>query len=428
MLRASMGVICFSLRWGLVIGVFAVTISSMEAHASLTETKGKIAIALVTFGPGEEPWQRFGHNALWVRDLGSGINTLYNYGRFSFEEKNFIFRFIQGRMRYWLEKQDPELTFSAYKIMGRAVYVQELRLTNEQQVRLRNFLEWNSHPDNSFYDYNYYTDNCSTRLRDAVDQVLGGKIFEQTHDIQASTSFRFHTQSLTSQTPWLYTGLLLALGSPVDKAISVWEDMFIPMRLREHIRTIMVLDKEGSLVSLVNSEKTLFASKAVFQEASIYTKFHTYLLFGLLLGGVFVWLGMLSSERPLVKFSGVAVIMCWLLVIGIGGSILSALWIFTDHLYSFYNENLFFLTPLALPLALLFLVTLYSKKNMAYLSFILCCVMVGLSLIGFLIQVFPNFDQVNASIVACFLPANLGVCFAVFRKISPFLRNSIEKT
>jgi hypothetical protein len=59
-------------------------------------------VSLLTFSPGDIYWQRFGHNALIVRD-GLGAPRLYNYGTFDFQQKNFFLNFARGRMQYRLD-------------------------------------------------------------------------------------------------------------------------------------------------------------------------------------------------------------------------------------------------------------------------------------------------------------------------------------
>ena len=373
----------------------------------------QIEVSLVTFGPGEESWQRFGHNAIWVRDPVRAIDTLYNYGRFSFEEENFILRFIQGHMRYWVEPQDPALTFPFYKFMNRSIYVQELALTPNQRVALRDFLEWNIKPENAFYDYDYYTDNCSTRLRDALDRVVNGEIKRQTHTTPTHTTFRFHTRRLTAEPPWLYTSLLLALGNPVDRPITVWEDMFIPMTLREHIRMVMVPDEQGELIPLVARERTVFEGTIPLPDEQPPSWVIWYLLCGVALATLFMGLERVAGRNRLARFAFAGVMGFWTFVIGLGGTTLAGIWLFTDHFDAAYNENLFFVTPLALPLAILIPLAVYGREFAARPALILCQLVAVLALIGFGVQAIPMFEQVNGEIIVLVLPPNIALWIAL---------------
>ena len=171
-----------------------------------------LRISIFTMGPGADVWERFGHNAVVVEDRTTGQRDAYNYGMFSFRQENFILRFIQGRMNYWMADEDANNMLAKYMAAGRWVREQELNLTPAQRVEVRDFLEWNDRPENRFYRYDYFLDNCSTRVRDVIDKVLGGSFHTQNTGA-ASGTFRFHTQRLVDNDLPLYTGLLLALGA-----------------------------------------------------------------------------------------------------------------------------------------------------------------------------------------------------------------------
>ena len=152
----------------------------------------ELRISVLTMGVGAASWERFGHNAIVVEDGRQGTATAYNYGMFSFRSENFLLRFVQGRMLYWMAGYDANDVVASYRRAGRSVWEQELNLTPAQRVAFRDFLEWNARPENKFYRYDYYRDNCSTRVRDAVDSILGGAFKAQMQD-PAEGTWRFHT-------------------------------------------------------------------------------------------------------------------------------------------------------------------------------------------------------------------------------------------
>src|SRR5262249_27648609 len=135
---------------------------------------------LVTFGPGEEVWERFGHNAILIRDRDAHIARLYNYGMFDFAQENFFLNFARGRMLYRISVSDPADDYPVYRDEGRWIVEQDLNLTAAQRTRLRDYLEWNARPQNAQYRYDYFTANCSTRVRDALDAAVDGAIKAQT--------------------------------------------------------------------------------------------------------------------------------------------------------------------------------------------------------------------------------------------------------
>ncbi len=149
-----------------------------------------------------------------------------------------------------------------YVQANRSVWLQELDLPPGARLELQQFLEWNALPENRFYHYDYYRDNCSTRVRDAIDRVIGQRIHAGTAAVPTGKTYRFHTQRLTANDPPIFTGLLLALGPGVDRPISQWEEMFLPLALREHIRSVKLPGTDGTMAPLVKSERTLFLSTA----------------------------------------------------------------------------------------------------------------------------------------------------------------------
>ena len=204
-----------------------------EPHPGAAPPGSEIRVYLVTMGPGAAVWERFGHNAIWIDDPSVQPDTAYNYGLFDFGQENFLLRFIRGQMWYWMAGFPAEPYIRTYLQDNRSVWLQELNLPPRARLELRDFLRWNELPENRFYHYDYYRDNCSTRIRDAIDRVTGGAIADQTAFRPTGRSYRFHTQRLTANDPLVFTGLLLALGQGVDRPISAWEEMFLPMALRE---------------------------------------------------------------------------------------------------------------------------------------------------------------------------------------------------
>jgi hypothetical protein len=218
----------------------------------------ELVVYLMTIGPGSAIWESFGHNAIWVRDQARGTDIAYNYGMFDFAQPGFIPRLMRGEMRYWMEGFDGPMSARYYANANRTVILQELNLTPSERVSLRDYLEWNARPENRFYDYDPYGDNCSTRVRDALDRALGGTLRTMLEGVHTETSYRSHTQRLTAHALAAYTGLMLALGQTMDEPINAWQEGFIPMKLAEHLRTIRLGGPDGNPVPLVLAETVLY--------------------------------------------------------------------------------------------------------------------------------------------------------------------------
>jgi hypothetical protein len=369
----------------------------------------------MTMGPGKRVWERFGHNAIWVHDPVRGTDQAYNYGLFDFRQQNFLLRFIQGRMWYWMQGFPAQSYVESYRRANRSVWVQELEMAPTARLQLQQFLEWNERPEHRFYHYDYYRDNCSTRVRDALDRALGGRIRELTADLVTGRSYRFHTLRLTANDPPIYTGLLLALGHPVDRPISAWEEMFLPLAMREHLRKITIIGPGGAALPLVRSERTLFESTEPAPPAEPPFWLPYDLIAGLGIGGAVFGLGSLARRKRGARTAFILLVCVWALLAGIAGLILAGLWGLTDHAAAYNNENLLQADLLALALIWLVPRVASGSQRAARSALRLAGVVAALSFLGLVLKLFPPFFQVNGAVIALALPIHAGVAGGLWR-------------
>jgi hypothetical protein len=368
-----------------------------------------LTVYLMTMGPGKRVWERFGHNAIWIHDPVHGTDQAYNYGLFDFRQQNFLLRFIQGRMWYWMQGFPAQSYVESYRRANRSVWVQELEIAPQARLELQQFLEWNERPEHRFYHYDYYRDNCSTRVRDALDHALGGRIRELTAALATGKTYRFHTLRLTANDAAIYTGLLLALGHPVDRPISAWEEMFLPLAMREHLRNISVTGANGATLPLVRSERTLFESTDPAPPAEPPFWLPYYLIAGLGIGGVAFGLGGLARRNRTARIGFIVLLCAWASLVGIAGLILAGLWGLTDHAAAYNNENVLQADLLALFLLGLVPRLVLGSRSAARAALALAVIVSALSVVGLLLKLFPAFYQVNGAIIALALPAHAGV-------------------
>jgi hypothetical protein len=379
------------------------------------EPGSELTVYLMTMGPGKHVWERFGHNAIWIHDPVRGTDQAYNYGLFDFRQQNFLLRFVQGRMWYWMQGFPAQSYVESYRRANRSVWIQELEIAPGSRRELQQFLEWNERPENRFYHYDYYRDNCSTRVRDALDRAVGGRIRQGTNTLPTGKTYRFHTLRLTTNDPPIYTGLLLALGHPVDRPITAWEEMFLPLAMREHLRKLTVIRPDGAEVPLVRSERTLFESTEPAPPPEPPSWLPIYLLLGLAVGGSAFGLGLLAPNRPAARVGFLVVSWSWTLLVGLGGVVVAGLWAFTDHAAAYDNENVLQLDLLVLPLLWLLPRVVFGARSAVRPALILAGVVAGLSLAGLILKVLPQFYQVNGAAIALTLPAHIGMAGAIWR-------------
>jgi hypothetical protein len=204
---------------------------SAELDSSRAERGKQLEIAIYTYGPGDEVFERFGHIALGVADATSGEDVAFNWGMFDFNEPNFLGRFLTGDTRYWMAGYRTFEFNALYQGQNRAIRKQVLALTPTQKGALQDFLMWNVREDNRYYRYDYYNDNCSTRVRDAVNWVLGGAIKPLLDTAMTRYTWRGETARITGDNLPIYAGIEVALGQHADQHLSKWQADFLPERL-----------------------------------------------------------------------------------------------------------------------------------------------------------------------------------------------------
>lgn len=364
-----------------------------EPTSASADTAPHLAVYLITFGPGEHPFFRFGHNAIWVADRSKGTNDVYNWGTFNFDTIWLIPEFIKGRFQYWLSVDDMSYTVRAYRSEGRSVLAQELALNGDEKRQIVAMLEENAKPENAKYRYDYYLDNCSTRPRDVIDRVTGG-VLKATSKGPARYNFRQHTMRMTADLWWEYVGLDLILGDFVDKPISVWEEMFLPEVLAETAR--QAVRRDG--VPLVKREKVLTPQALPPPPAAPPERTAYMAAIGLAASAV-VFLAGRRRGWPWRLLLAIAAAKMALL-----GSIAAFMSWLTDHHACHHNENALAISPL---LALLVWPLLRGYRSRLSTT-VAKLVIVG-AILSFAVKVLPWFDQDTWRIAFLFAPVSVAL-------------------
>jgi hypothetical protein len=303
-------------------------------------------ISLLTFAPGQIYWQRFGHNALLVRDADGRDARVYNYGIFDFQQKNFFLNFARGHMLYRLDEAPLMATLNQYAAEGRWVIEQELALDPVQRRALGEFLATNALPQNAEYRYDYFVSNCSTRVRDALDLALGGQLKAQLQNKPAPISYRAEVLQLMAPEPALMFGMDLGLGAVVDVPLDQWQDGFIPMRLMASLRDVQIDAGQSGQRALVQFERDLVRVPGVTPEAGGPVAPAAQPAMAFLLAGMGWALVLALSAWLLPRPFFAALATAQVLLAGTAGLVLMLGWFATDHWGMARNLNLLLLNPL----------------------------------------------------------------------------------
>ena len=351
---------------------------------------------LVTFGPGEIYFERFGHNAIWLREPALDLDHTFNFGYFDFEQEDFFLRFMRGRMLYFSIAQPATREFEYYRQENRSIRAQKLNLTTTQYQQLRDYLLREIQPENRNYRYDYYLNNCSTRIRDALDIALDGELYARTGQVSAKLNFRDQTRRLTQMQFWYYLGLETGLGFPVDREVTRWDEMFIPMVVADEI-SAMTATTAGTDAPLVSADMMFFFSTLPAPAAAPDSIWYRYLILGLLVTGL-AWIS--GKFMPPIWLE--ALVRSWILISATMGFVLAALWLLTDHEASRNNANLLLLNPL--------LLLAFVPKLRPAVGVIL---IIG-NLLALILPMLPEY-QYNLDVLALLTPLNLTAALFLIR-------------
>lgn len=369
-----------------------------------------LEVALVTFGPGDEVHQYFGHNALLVQDAHRRMGTLYNFGMFGFGP-DMLPRYLKGQLLFWTAATPVQATFANYAEDNRSIRIQELDLSPARRRHLADRLEWYVQPEHSHYRYHHYFNNCSTKLRDLINEALGGQLLKANSG-RGLFTFRGDTRRYTEHDPIIYFLLMLWMNDSMEKPIRRYDEAFLPQELERLVASLKYEDG-GKQVPLVKQHYTVFEAHrdpVPLQPSAMWPK---YLLLGLLLGGsafgLAFWFKRTRSTlaRALLGLHQ----MLLGLVLGVP-ALVATLFLLTGWDVTHYNENLLIanaLCVLSFPFGLWS--AFGSQKGLRWLGNVWLALGAG-TLLLFVLKLLPMFDQDVSVPLSLYAPVNIGCALA----------------
>ena len=400
-----------------VLGLLAQNAPFQTSPAQPDTAAARYEVSLWTIDQGAAVWERFGHNALLIRDRTTGEELAWNWGLFDFSADDFLVRFLRGSMEYSMGPFEPGALLASYVAADRTVYSNQVLLSDEEagalnQLVLRNFL-----PENRSYVYHYFRDNCSTRIRDALDRVTGGVLRETFDGRGVSRSYRWHTRRLVQATLWIDQGLSFLLGTRGDPARSDWEAMFVPMEMMTLLEGARRSVGPDGTAPFLGPREVLYQGSRPPAPDSPPTLSAAWVVLGLGLGGGLVAMGRLARRSPTWgRWALSLAAASWgLFSAGLGGLLVMA-W-FTDHDFIQRNVNLLHLSPLGLLLAVASLGAAVSggSGRAQAAALVVASLIVALSLLTALVEATPLLDQGNGEVLAIALPVNTALAWAFWR-------------
>lgn len=400
-----------ALRIGLCLFLLTVfcRVSAAEAEP--------LRVYLLTMGPGPEVYEKFGHNAIWIHDPAARPefrDVAFHYGLFDFDS-TFIFRFIQKDLRYSMGGFDAQRTVEMYQQAGRWVRRQELNLSQQQIAELRDFLYWNAREENAYYAYDYYRDNCSTRVRDALDKAAGGQIRSQLEAKRSGATYRGETRRCLHADFAAMTAIGFMLSARIDVPLSQWERGFLPPALADELAALSIRSDSGERVPLVKADQWLARTAEALPEAPP-QRTPIYGLIGVASAALLLLLHRRRQRRAARHVLGVALV-AWCLFLGLSGLFLGYAMLCTAHDMTYGNENGFYANELSLLLAPLVAGALRGaprRRRWAAAVSLLILAVAGIGLAAKLLLP-ARFPQQNWEYIAWLLPMHAAVVM-IFRR------------
>lgn len=330
----------------LTIAVVGLTATG-ASHASAQDipTLSESAhVSLISVLPGDDVYSTFGHSAIRIADPVLGIDESYNYGTFDFgdspaEIASFVARFTYGDLKYKLSVQDTRRVVAWYwEELGRASIEQTLDLTAGEKQALFRRLRINAQPENRTYQYDFFFDNCATRLLDALEASVGPALsFEA---VPPGRSFRELLDRYLRGVPWADFGMDLGLGQPADREATAREATFLPELLMNHLATGRI-DRGGITRPLVARTDTLTGGAGITWEPEPDTPWPTIVMWVLFLAGALLTVADLRAKRGKRRI----VDSMFFGLLGIGGLVVGFLWFISLHGVTDRNLNLAWALP-----------------------------------------------------------------------------------
>lgn len=360
-----------------------------------------VEVSIITMGPGPLVYERFGHIAIRLRIGSSGDDVLYDWGNFDFEEPNFIGKFVKGSLLYSMDAKPTDRWLQFYQLdQDRSITEQALDLDPDQKRKLFALLIENERDPKYLYDY--YLDNCSTRVRDILDKAVDGQLAPQ-WTTATPNSFRWQTRRLMDvgiDNKAMSLLIDLCCGRKVDHPLSQWESAFIPMELSKLLDSARITHADGTRSPLVKQRRELNRS-VLFGNAEPAVSRST-VRYALPVGIVFGALTLAAARFVRVGFWVLA--GAWSAFASFGAIFFVVIICFTRHWVVDWNENFLQFSPVSIGVLAGVLVPRW-RNSLRHLPKIA----LGLSAAGLAITISHLTLQQAAPAVCLALPAHLAV-------------------
>jgi hypothetical protein len=305
-----------------------------------SQSRADTIVYLITCGPGTETYSIYGHSALRVVIPEKQSDIVYNWGVFDFNTPNFTWKFAKGRLDYLLDDEPLQQFIQSYFYEKRYVYSQKINLEPYEIATLCMLIAENLKPDNIKYRYDFFYDDCSTRIRDLLENAIGKKLLYPPVETERIPTFRQMVGKYQSSFPWLNFGIDLIMGSPGDRKALFRDRMFLPLDMQKGLSEA-VINRSGKMIPLLQNPDIILES----DPPAIRPLFLTTPVFiCTLILVIIILVSAMTKKRKIDKLIDLSIFAVF--------SVLSLLMIFfnffTDHQQMRWNLNIIWLNPFIL--------------------------------------------------------------------------------
>jgi len=308
--------------------IFCSTIYQVNAQ----KLSNKATISVITCEPGSELYSAFGHSAFRIHDPVLQLDKIYNYGTFNFNAPNFYLNFAKGKLTYQLSTSSFIRFLREYHYENRWVKAQELNLTSADVQEVFNFLENNAKPQNKYYQYDFFYNNCATKIEDIIQNILKDKVHFTTNYIKTNKTHRDLIADYTTNFKWAKFGIDLALGSVIDKTANKKDYNFLPDYIFKTFENATIITENNQTLPLVEKETTILSSKKTIQHYYLISPTNILFIISLLIAFI--------TYKNFKKNKRIKIIDFILyFTTGSIGVIVLLLWFATSHTATYKNFN-----------------------------------------------------------------------------------------
>ena len=313
--------------------LFLAAIFFFNICSSIAQDSSRLRISLLTCSPGEELYSIFGHSAVRIIDSNSVTDYIYNFGTFDFDQEGFYLKFMRGNLLYFVSAERTDDFINSYSYEKRGITEQVLNLSGTEKKKIQFALNENLKEENRFYKYDFFLDNCTTRLRDLItNNKITTPILPVVMPPQTTYRQAIHNYLEKGGQLWSELGIDILLGARTDKIMSANEQQFLPDNLMYSIDSCknveMVKEKSVLYLPINENEKVSFLSPL--------NCFLLLLIFIFVIG----FIKLPIAQKFLNTFDVLLFIATGLL-----GVLLILMWFATDHSMTKNNLNLFWALP-----------------------------------------------------------------------------------